>query len=126
MRLPTRVCSWQDLDESCEWQLQLDRERAQFAHGVREGFARDERTLREGGDVSAARNYAIAGGMRQDGATQVRMILHYDDKLGGSVIDVEIAGQRTMLSYRPNLKPHHIKFLCDGVRIKNLRKANLK
>lgn len=67
MRLPTRVCSWQDLDESCEWQLQLDRERAQFAHGVREGFARDERTLREGSDVSAARNYAIAGGMRRMG-----------------------------------------------------------
>lgn len=125
-RIGVTICGEQGYDHSCEWQLQFDRERAQFAGGVAEGFARSERTLREGGDVSSARNYAIAGGMRQRGATQVRMIVQWDEKLQGSIADVEIAGQRTMISYRPELKPSQVKFRMDGVKIKNLRKANLR
>ncbi|MBQ8544714.1 MAG: hypothetical protein IJ434_06130 [Alistipes sp.] len=125
-RVGVTICGEQGYDHSCEWQLQLDRERAQFAGGVAAGFARDERTLREGGDLAAARNYAIAGGMRQSGATQVRMMVYWDKKLRGTVVDVEIAGQRTMISYRPELKPSQVEFRLDGVNIKNLRKANLK
>ena len=125
-RVGVTLCGEQGFDNSCEWQLQLDRERAQFAAGVAEGFALNERTVREGGDLAAARNYAIAGGMRQSGATPVRMMVYYDEKLRGSIVDVEIAGQRTMISYRQDLKPERIELRMDGVKIKNLRKADLK
>lgn len=125
-RVGVTICGEQGYDHSCEWQLQLDRERAQFAGGVAAGFARDERTVREGGDLAAARNYAIAGGMQQKDATQVRMMVYWDKKLRGTVVDVEIAGQRTMISYRPELKPSQVEFRLDGVNIKNLRKANFK
>ena len=125
-RVGVTLCGEQDFDNSCEWQLQLDRERAQFAAGVAEGFALNERTVREGGDLAAARNYAIAGGMRQSGTTPVRMMVYYDEKLRGSIVDVEIAGQRTMISYRQDLKPERIELRMDGAKIKNLRKADLK
>lgn len=125
-RVGVTLCGEQGFDNSCEWQLQLDRERAQFAAGVAEGFALNERTVREGGDLAAARNYAIAGGMRQSGATPVRMMVYYDEKLRGSIVDVEIAGQRTMISYRQDLKPERIELRMDGAKIKNLRKADLK
>lgn len=125
-RVGVTLCGEQGFDNSCEWQLQLDRERAQFAAGVAEGFALNERTVREGGDLAAARNYAIAGAMRQSGATPVRMMVYYDEKLRGSIVDVEIAGQRTMISYRQDLKPERIELRMDGVKIKNLRKADLK
>ncbi len=125
-RVGVTLCGEQGFDNSCEWQLQLDRERAQFAAGVAEGFALNERTVREGGDLAAARNYAIAGGMRQSGTTPVRMMVYYDEKLRGSIVDVEIAGQRTMISYRQDLKPERIELRMDGAKIKNLRKADLK
>lgn len=125
-RVGVTLCGEQGFDNSCELQLQLDRERAQFAAGVAEGFALNERTVREGGDLAAARNYAIAGGMRQSGTTPVRMMVYYDEKLRGSIVDVEIAGQRTMISYRQDLKPERIELRMDGAKIKNLRKADLK
>ena len=64
--------------------------------------------------------------MQQKDATQVRMMVYWDKKLRGTVVDVEIAGQRTMISYRPELKPSQVEFRLDGVNIKNLRKANFK
>lgn len=125
-RVGVTLCGESGYDKSCEWNMQFDRCRAQFARGVEEGFAADERTLREGGDVSTAHNYAIAGGMPQEGKVQVRMIVHYDKKLRGSILDVEVAGQRTMISYRPDLRVEDIDLHLDGVEVDNLRIATLK
>lgn len=125
-RIGLTLCGADGYASSCEWNMQFDRSRAQFSTGVEGGFAPDERTLREGGDVSTAYNYAIAGGMPQEGTTQVRVMVYHADKLHGSIVDVEIAGQRTMLSYRPDLSTTTIKLLLDDVQVCNLRYAPLK
>ena len=108
-------------ENSCEWQLQLDRKRAQFADGKSNGFAKDELTLREGGDVSGARNYAISDPWLTTGKSiGVRMVVNGDDKFCGTLLDVEIAGRNTMISYRPNLQVGKLSFNCEKATIKNL------
>ncbi|MBQ2018607.1 MAG: hypothetical protein II209_04030, partial [Alistipes sp.] len=113
-------------ENACEWQLQLDRKRAQFANGVAEGFARDERTLREGGDVSGVRNYAISDPCLAKKTVGVRMVVDGSDKLCGTLLDVEINGERTMISYRPNLHVGKLSFNCEKATVKNLRIAEFK
>ncbi|MBR5283030.1 MAG: hypothetical protein IKU22_09670 [Alistipes sp.] len=125
-RVGVTLCGEDGSKSDCEWQLMLDRCRAQFSNAVEGDFAKSERTLREGGDASGAFNYAIAGGMPQKGNVQVRMCVYNHSKLRGSIVDVEIAGQRTMLSYRPDLQVEGVEFRTDGVKVKNIRKANLK
>jgi hypothetical protein len=110
-------------ENACEWQLQLDRKRAQFADGVAEGFAKDERTLREGGDVSGVRNYAISDPCLAKKTVSVRMVVDCSDKLCGTLLDVEINGERTMISYRPNLQVEKLSFNCEKATVKNLRVA---
>ena len=125
-RVGVTLCGEDGSKSDCEWQMMLDRCRAQFSNAVEGDFAKSERTLREGGDASGAFNYAIAGGMPQKGKVQVRMCVYNHSKLRGSIVDVEIAGQRTMLSYRPDLQVEGVEFRTDGVKVKNIRKANLK
>ena len=51
------------------------------------------------------------------------MIVKGDDKLGGSLIDAEIAGKRTMISYRADLTVKKITIRADGVEMKNVQIA---
>ena len=113
-------------ENACEWQLQMDRKRAQFANGVAVGFAKDERTLREGGDVSGVRNYAISDPCIAKKTVSVRMVVDGNDKLCGTLLDVEINGERTMISYRPNLQVGKLSFNCEKATVKNLRVAEFK
>jgi hypothetical protein len=48
------------------------------------------------------------------------------DKLGGSLMDAEIAGQRTMISYRPDLTVQKLVFRTEGVELKDVQLAPLK
>ncbi len=113
-------------ENACEWQLQIDKERAQFAPAVTSGFAPEEKTLREGGDVSTAQNYAIEDGMTFERPFTVRMLIQPSAKVRGTLMDVEIGAQRTMLSYRPSLFVNQLKFHLDNVEIKGLDYAILK
>lgn len=113
-------------ENACEWQLQLDRKRAQFSDGVADSFARDERTLREGGDVSGVRNYAITTPWLNDKSVSVRVVVNGDEKLCGTLLDVEIDGSNTMISYRPNLQVGKLSFNCEKATVKNLRVAEFK
>ncbi len=108
---------------ACEWQMQIENERAQFAPAHPEGFAPDQKTLREGGDVSTAQNYAIENGMKFDQPFTVRMWIQPSAKARGTLMDVEIGAQRTMLSYRPSLFVNQLKFHLKDVVIKNLNYA---
>ncbi len=49
-----------------------------------------------------------------------------DKKLGGSLVDTGIAGQRTMISYRPNLIMQKLLFSADGVGFNNAQIAPFK
>lgn len=111
---------------ACEWQMQIDKKRAQFALDTQPKFESDQRTLREGGDVSTAQNYSIENGLTFDRPFTVRMLIYPSAKTNGTLMDVEIGQQRTMLSYRPHLFVDQIKFQMKDVQIKHVEYKALK
>jgi hypothetical protein len=111
---------------SCELQVRLDDRRAQFGPGSLNGFADNQKSLREGGSPNGGGNYAIENLIGVDRPFAVRVIVKGDDKMGGSLIDAEIAGQRTMLSYRPELTVKKLAFRTQDLELKNVRLAPLK
>lgn len=111
---------------ACEWQFQAQKQRAQFAPAAHTPFAPEQKTLREGGDVSTAQNYAIENGMYFSNPFMVRMLIHPSAKAQGTFIDVEIGQQRTMLSYRPGLSVRNLKFHLSNAEIRNVEYAVVK
>lgn len=111
---------------SCQLQIRLEDRRAQFGPGSLTTFARAEKSLREGGAPHQARNYAIENLIDVNKPFTVRLVVKGDDKIGGSLVDAEIAGRRTMISYRPELTVKKISFHVDGVKLGNVQIAPLK
>lgn len=111
---------------ACEMQINPLAGRAQYGDGSRETFAQAERSLREGGAPQSARNYAIEQLIDTDRPFTVRMIVKYDHKYGGSQVDTEIAGQRTMISYRPGLKVEKLLLRTEQTGISKVKIATLK
>lgn len=112
-------------DHACEWQIIPKAQKAQYGKGYQEKFADTEKTLREGGSPNSARNYAIENLIDTDKPFQVRMLIKYNNKYGGSQIDTEIAGQRTMITFRPSLKVEKLLFKTEQSSIKNVKIAPL-
>jgi len=105
----------------CELQICSGERRAQFGPGSVNKFAGQEKSLREGGGAHAIENLSGV-----DKPFTVRVIVKSDEKLGGSLIDAEIAGQRTLISYRADLTVKKMVFRMDGVELKHVRIAPLK
>jgi hypothetical protein len=110
---------------SCELQIRLDDRRAQFGPGSLQGFADQHRSLREGGAPHEGGNYAIENLIGIDRPFTVRVLVVGDDKIGGSLIDTEIAGQRTMISYRPDLTVQKLLFRAEDVELADVQMAAL-
>jgi hypothetical protein len=110
---------------SCELQVRLDDRRAQFGPGSVSRFAGNQKSLCEGGAPHEGGNYAIENLLGVDGPFAVRVIVKGDDKIGGSLIDAEIAGQRTMIAYRPDLTVKKLIFRTECLELKNVRIARL-
>ena len=102
-------------EHACELQIRPCDQRAQFAPGSRHGFAPDEQSLREGGAPQHAGNYAIEQLIGTGGPFTVRIMVKGCDKIGGSLVDAEIAGQRTMISYRPELDVRKLLFRLEAL-----------
>lgn len=113
-------------DANCEFQVDLSSKRAQYAEGTPEKFAGQQKSLREGGYPNEARNYAIENLIGTDKPFTVRMIVKYEEKFGGSQIDTEIAGQRTMITFRPGLEVNRISFTAEDTGIRNVTTAPLR
>lgn len=111
---------------ACELQIRLDDLRAQFGPGSLNHFAGDGKSLREGGNPQGVRDYAIENLIGLEQPFTVRVIVKGGDKIGGSLIDAEIAGTRTMISYRPDLTVKKMVFRTEGVTLKNIQIAPLK
>ena len=79
-----------------------------------------EKTLAEGGRVAGAGNYAMKNGMSFGGPFAVRMAVKTDPKFNGSIIDTEIAGTKTMASFREGLEVGTIQFEVKGCKIKKV------
>lgn len=112
-------------EHACELQICPEAGKAQYGKGEPGTFADAEKTLREGGYPNNARNYAIENLIDTDKPFTVRMIVKYENKYGGSQMDAEIAGQRTMISFRPGLKVENILFRSDQTGVKNVKIAPL-
>ena len=76
-----------------------------------------ERTLREGCHVANAGNYAVEKGMDLDGPFRVRIAVRTDPRFNGSIIDTEIAGEKTLVTFRKGLEVKDLVFSLDGCRI---------
>lgn len=105
---------------ACELQVRLADLRAQLGPGSLDHFAAPEKSLREGGGPHAIENLI---GVDQPFA--VRVLVKGSDKLGGSLVDVEIAGLRTMISYRQDLVVKKMVFRTENVQLKNVQVAPL-
>lgn len=114
-----------DEENPCEWQITPDDLQAQFASGFLTDFSEREKSLRQGGRPQSGRNYAIENLIGVGKPFTVRLIVKGTDKFGGSVIDAEIAGQRTMITYRPDLFVKKMLFRTDGIEICDVKIAPL-
>ena len=112
-------------ENSCEWQIRPSDLQAQFASGSLTGFSENQKTLRQGGSPHSGRNYAIENLIGVDQPFSVRLIVKGSEKLGGSMIDVEIACQRTMIAYCPGLFAKKMLFRTDGVELEDVKIAPL-
>lgn len=113
-------------EDGCEWQIDLASKRAQFAPVAEGGFAAPQKTLGEGGQPSKAGDYAIGNLTGVGEPFAVRMIVKHTGKLGGSVVDVEVAGQRTMLSWRRQLSAERLRFRLRRATLRDIRIAPLR
>lgn len=107
--------------DGCELQVVLDELRAQFGPGLLNRFAPREKSLREGGAPHQAGNYAIEHLLGVDKPFRVRVVVKNDQKLGGALIDVEIAGERTMISYRVDLRVRKLVFRVENVELRDVQ-----
>jgi hypothetical protein len=113
-------------NNACEIQISPQAKKAQYGKGKLHNFSDTEKSLREGGSPDSARNYAIENLANTNKPFTVRMIVKYDEKFGGSQIDTEIAGQRTMIAFRPDLKVEKLLLRSQETKIKNVKIATLK
>lgn len=103
-------------EHSCLWDLDAANARAQFSS---DGSL--QKSIREGGAPHDAGNYAIENIQGLDSSFTVRVIVRGEPKWGGSLIDVEIAGQRTMISHRHGLVVDSLGIGASGITVKNVR-----
>lgn len=106
-----------DSEEAFTWTLDLREQRAQFSSEANI----KQKTLREGGSPQTAVDYAIDHlDLPNDKPVTIRIILRNDQKFTGTVVDVEIAGRRTMITYRHKLKPTLLQIKTHNTQVENI------
>jgi len=110
----------------CEFQIRLDEAIAQYSKSIKDTFAEKEKSLRQGAAPQSVGNYAIENLIGTDKPFTVRMFIKSNPKLGGTIIDTEIAGQRTMITYRPDLDIQTLKVQTDNIQLNNLQISKIK
>lgn len=113
-------------EKGCEFQLRLTDLVAQYGGASFGKYADTEKSIRQGAHPQLGNNYAIEKLIGTDKPFQVRIVVKSTDKLGGALIDSEIAAQRTMITYRPDLSVEKLMFRSNGTEVKNIRIAPLK
>lgn len=129
----------------CELQLDTVRGRAQWSDAAERGFAKALPSGREileakhAGEAWAAkgcrypdfhshgRNFCSENVRGLDRPFAVRVIVFRDPKMNGSVVDAEIAGQRTLVSCRPGLLAKSAVVAAEGtgLRVSDVKASEL-
>jgi len=110
----------------CRFEIDLSSNRAQFAPVKEDGSSERQKSLREGCRICGTRQYAIENLIATDKPFAVRLIVKADPKSGGSMVDAEIAGCRTMLGFWPNLSVSAVSFNTGDVELTQVALAPLK
>jgi hypothetical protein len=113
-------------ETGCEFQLHPDDRRAQFGPSSLRSFASKEKSLREGGAPQQVGNYATENLDGVAGPFTVRLMVMRNEKIGGSLIDAEIAGQRTMITYRPELRIDKMIFQTRGLAVRDVQLSKVR
>lgn len=112
--------------ETCRFELDLSSRRAQFAPVKPDGSSDRQKSLREGNGIHSTRQFAIENLMAVDRPFSVRLIACFDPKAGGSLVDAEIAGCRTMIAFWPNLAVSEVAFAAQDVGVSGITLAPLR
>jgi len=110
----------------CEFQLRLDEAVAQYGESRQESFSPKSLSQRNGSYVPGVGNYALENLVGIDKPFTVRMIVRSNAKLGGTIVDTEIAAQRTMISYRADLQVKRLQLRADGAAISQVQMEKIK
>lgn len=108
-------------EKACELQINTEKSVAQYADAVKDSYAATERSIRQGAAPQLVGNYAIENVMGTDKPFTVRVLVKRNAKLGGTIIDTEIAGQNTMVTYREGLTIDNIAFNLTETGIRNIK-----
>jgi hypothetical protein len=79
------------------------------------------KSLRQGALPQRVGNYAVENLTGTDKPFSVRILVKSTPKLGGSILDSEIAGQNTMISFRNDLIIENISFNLQETGIRNIK-----
>ncbi|MGI6574123.1 MAG: hypothetical protein ACOX19_12190 [Fermentimonas sp.] len=112
-------------EDGCEFQIDLSSSCAQYANSTKEKFALKEKSLRQGGAPHSVGNYSIENLIDVNKPFSVRMLIKNTPKLGGSIIDTEVAGKRSLITYRADLDIENLMFKLEDIEITNLQLSEL-
>ena len=88
--------------------------------------ASKEKTLAEGCRIHSSADYAVKGGMLLDTPFKVRIAVKGDPRFNGCIIDTEIAGEKTMVTYRKGLDVGKLLFSPEGCTIRKVKCSKIK
>ncbi|HRQ18193.1 MAG TPA: hypothetical protein PL085_14050 [Agriterribacter sp.] len=107
--------------KGCEMQINTAALTAHYADAVSDGFSEGQKSIRMGGNPSVVHNYAIENIMGVDKPFTVRILVKANAKLGGTIIDTEIAGQNTLVSYRNQLDVKSFALNLSEIGVRNVK-----
>lgn len=110
-----------DYEKACEMQINTAALTAQYGNAVKDSFAEPQKSLRQGGNPGEVHNYAIENIMGVDKPFTVRILVKSNAKLDGTIIDTEIAGQNTLVTYRNRLSVKNIALNVTNMDVRNIR-----
>ena len=110
----------------CRFEIDLTSNRAQFTPVKEDGSSEPQKSLREGCHICGTRQFAIENLIATDKPFPVRLIVKADPKSGGSLVDAEIAGCRTMIGFWSNLSVSAVSFNARDVELTNVTLSPFK
>lgn len=112
--------------KKCRFEIDLKSGRAQFASVKADGTADQQKSLRQGCQIQCTWQFAIENLIATDKPFPVKLIVKFDPKSGGSLVDAEIAGCRTMISFWQNLSASKVSFNAKDVELTHVTLAPFK
>ena len=130
-RMAMRLLDAENAERSCELQLDFGRQRMQISPCVDGGFHPEIQTIREGlrnlpqdgvawkvkashGIHAGSRDFCLEHVDVLTGVFTLKMVVWHSQKMRCTIVDVEVAGQRTLISNRVRLTASSLVLVADS------------